>query len=887
MTVKQGRNGIWRMFAGATALAALTACGGGGGGNAKQTDGGSAQPASVDTRSGNKIRLGGVVSKGLLGNANVRVLAINSDGSLNEAAPLATGSTLDDTDPSKEGSYTTTEFTISGSYVVEVKAKACDNTATGVNLDASHCSYHRDETLGARQYLPTGFKIRAVVASTPADDTVNVTLFSEFAVRAALKAGGLSAVNVAQAQAMVNNLFGTTDLNTVKPQALSSTLSPAEARLAAMLKAASQIASSPSSLAAMGCGSYTAGSPDATVCVVDKLSGNANSTTYVGDSGTITATLNAALLNVAQGSAELLAEVSTTSDKLSNPSLSVPAPAADVGAYTNIRNFFTDLVDHAKALFNKDQGEPLFAEARQFETAVKNVGFGGENLARTVSVFQLGAELYAAYQQTAGTSEVSKFYRDDDLGNLYELSPAGRGCYLADPADNVIASGDAVDHVICYVNQAYNVDYASGVPTATPGETRYTATLALHSITLTPVKDAGGKLTGFSYSAVSLVDPGRHAVTNFSARYAVDEEGVNLTSSTYSPQRTSTTAPADPWSTARTFTGTVSNVTYTPNFGHVKSITLQGELPDTFKSGHLTPDHDTGNPTTNLARNTLTGMQASVVNPTYDANEKLVDPAEASFAGTLSTYLADGSTLDASMAFTNGGLTNVNDRIDSVRFDVLSHNASASFKGSVNAARQPNDGVLVNSATGAVYNNATAAGTPFIQATFSGKNDKSHFIGGARSATNYEVTTLSFDGFVRAPNKPKIRVTLTGAIKLTSDTSQFGLNASDAVSGDYFIYNSDDSLKRDITFTFKAPDTNPTPGARVVTEVVDPTNKLAFSFGYSGHNQAGDSSKADTWADVLVNKVVRGKLDTDTGDLPKVFLGNGDFFSLDTGTVQY
>jgi hypothetical protein len=518
---------------------------------------------------------------------------------------------------------------------------------------------------------------------------------------------------------------------------------------------------------------------------------------------------------------------------------------------------------------------------------VKNVGFGGENLARTVSVFQLGAELYAAYQQTAGTSDVSKFYRDDDLGNLYELTPAGRGCYLADPADKVIASGDAVDHVICYVNQAYNVDYASGAPTATPGETRYKATLALHSISLTPVKDAGGKLTGFSYSAVSLVDPGRHAVTNFSARYAVDEEGVDLTASTFSPQRTSATKPADPFTTARAFSGTVTSITYTPNFGHVKSFTINGELPDTFRTGNTTPDHATGNPTTNLARNSLTGVQASVVNPSYDANEKIVDPQEAAFSGTLSTYLADGSTLDASMAFTNGGLTNVKDQIDSLRFDVLSHSASASFKGSVNAARQANDGVLVNSASGAFYNNATATGTPFIQATFSGKNDKSHFIGGAHSATNYEVTTLSFDGFVRAPNKPKIRVTLTGAFKATSDTAQFGLNASDAVSGDYFIYNSDDSLKRDITFTFKAPDTNPTVNARVVTEIVDPTNKISFSFGYNGRNNANDSNKSDTWADVLVNKVVRGKLDTDTGDLPKVYLGNGDFFSLDTGTVQY
>jgi hypothetical protein len=874
----------WQTVASASLLIVLAACGGGGGGGSSTTPQQTSQPASVDARSGEKIKLGGVVSKGLLGNANVRVLAVKSDGTVDEASPLATGLTQ------SNGSYETTEFTITGPFVVEVQAKPCSNTTSGVDTSGSACSFHQDEAQASRQYLPSGFKIRAIVTATPADNKVNVTLFSEFAIRAALKAsGGLSTANMAKAQSMVNNLFGTTDLNAVAPKTLADNLTPAEARLAALLKAASNLASNTVALRAIGCATETAGTPEATLCAVNRLSGNANTSKYVGDTPAVAAELDKALQTVVTdaNSAELTAVVSTTSDKLTNETLSVPAPADDAGAYTTIRNFFNDLVDYAKSLFNKDQGEPVFAEARQFEAATQSVIFGGENLGRTAGVFQVGAELYAAYQQSGGTSDVSKFYRDDQLGNLYELTPAGRGCFLADANADIIAPGDPVVQVICYVNHAYSVDFSSGTGTSIPGETRYTAQLALHSIAMTPDKDGGGLLTDFHYSAVSLVDPARHAVVNWTTRYAYDEEGTGLTASTYSPQRSDAAVPADPWSTARPFEGTVTNLTYTPNKGHIKSITVNGDLPDTFETGSFTPVHDAGNVTTNLAKNTLIGIQIDVGNTSFDANEQVVGTAELNFAGTMTTTRMDGSTLDLSLAFSNGNMTIVNQKLDTLRFDVLSRNATSSFKGAVDGARQLDGGGVINAAQGAFYNNATATGTPFVQAKIGAKVNKANYTGGVHTSTNFELISVSFDGFVHAPNKPKIRVALTGAVKQTEDDYRFGLNTADAISGDYFIYNSDDSLKRDVTFTFKAPDTNASGRPRVISEIVDPTNKVAFTFGYNGNNNARDDNKSDTWANVLVNKVVRGRLDTDTGDLPKVYLDNGENFSLDTGTIQY
>ncbi|MEY4765873.1 MAG: hypothetical protein RI907_2546 [Pseudomonadota bacterium] len=895
----------WRVCSGAIALAVLAACGGGGGGGSSSSSNttnpdGVNQPASVETRSGEKIRLGGIVSKGRLVNANVFVRPVKSDGTVDESdsALLAHGTT------DSSGNYTTVEeFTINGAFVVEVRARTCEAPEAEVNRDAPTCSYHVDETQGA-QYLPTGFQLRAIVTATPSDNRVNVTLFSEFAIQAALKnANKLSAANMAKAQAMVNNLFGTTDLNTVVPQSLPGeddnvTLTPAEARLSAMLAAASRVASDAESLATLGCSEVTPGSAAATLCAVNALAGNATLNSYTGTSPAITAALDTQLQEVVQdsGSAELAAVTSTTSDKLTNTSLSVPAPADTTqGLYTTIRSFFMDLVDYAKTLFNQDMGAPVFAEAHQFEDATSAAKFAGENLGRTGEVMQMGAQLYTVYQQSGRTSRVSVFYRDDGFGNMGSRSPGGRGCWLAAPNDDMIAVGAVADHVICYVDQVYNADFSTGTATGTPGETRYPAAMALHSFTLTPQLNGSAQVTGFTYSGVSLIDPSRTVVVNWSTSSpGVDELGDALSADIYSPQRTSAPITAgDPWANARTFTGTLSNLTYSNNKGYLRSLTINGDLPDLFDGSSLVPQHDTGNATTNLAKSKLENVVITAVNTTFDpTTDQPVGTAEVNFSGTLSNTTADGSTLDVAMAFTNGAMTFSNQNLDSVRFDVLTHNTSASFKANVNLVRQLNDGIQINKVQGAVYNNATASGTPFISATFTGNHDRSHYSGGLRTDSNYELVTLNLDAFVRAPNKPKIRVAFTSAVKLTTPGSpQFGLNTSDAISGDYFIYESDDSLKRDVTFTFRAPDTS-NGNARVLIDIVDPTNKVAFGFGYNGNNGSNMTTtsnvdKADTWANILVNQVVHGKLDIHASPLPTVYMDNGNNFSLDTGTIHY
>jgi hypothetical protein len=145
-------------------LSFLSACGGGG----------ASSSADSGVQSGGALTLGGVVSKGLTGNANVRVLGVTGGGTVDSANVLATAVTNPD------GSYTTAAFTAPVVYVVEVAAKDCADTIIGTG-----CSYQQDEATHARQYLPTGFKMRAVVTGVPADGRVNVTPFSELAVAAA------------------------------------------------------------------------------------------------------------------------------------------------------------------------------------------------------------------------------------------------------------------------------------------------------------------------------------------------------------------------------------------------------------------------------------------------------------------------------------------------------------------------------------------------------------------------------------------------------------------------------------------------------------------------------------------------------------------------------
>lgn len=896
-------NGL-KVWAGVSVLATLAACGGGGGGDKQSDTVVTVQPSSVDTRSGQKIRLGGVVSKGLLGNANVRVLAINADGGVNEATPLATGATLDDTVLSTEGTYSTTEFAITGSYIVEVKAKPCENTSTGVNADGSKCSYHRDESLEAKQYLPTDFKIRAVVAATPADNTVNVTLFSEFAIRAALKAGGLTSSNVARGQAMVNNLFGTTDLNTVKPKALSDklTLTPAEARLAAMLAAASEIANDTDALVAIGCAvapqasngtvrkasttsvaNVVAGTPDATACVVDKLAGNATTTNYVGTEPGITKLLDTVLLNVAQGNAELLAVVSTTSEKLTNETLLVPEPASSSLAYDTIKAFFNDLVNTARTLFDTSNGASNAAalvQAHQFEDAAKQVQFTARVLESSSTALFMGANLISQY---ASTNVVSKLdTAGSSIGNLGDLSPAGYGCWLVNTNLNDTVPGDpesGIGRVDCYADQTYTVDFNTvTVPTNLAGETGYRATNGWHYFTLTPVRNASGQIVSFTYDSHSRLDTDRTVMVNWTARYAYDSDPQGASTSAINVQADTSGAP-------RIFTGTISNLVIGTG-GKLERMTIAGQVPDAFASDS-TLVHATTPASNNLAYHQL-ALTVALSTP-FDAAGAQPNPANASFSGSLAAFAADGGTKDYDLTLSDGAVSIENQTLRLGSFKAVLRTATTRFEASLTGGRTAVDfGVADVTFTGKFYNDLSATAKPFIEATLQGIVDNSQFdTNQPFSASNFKVYQLNFDGFVTAPNSPKLRIALTGAGKQMADAYEFGLDSADAISGDYFIYNSDGSLKRDVTFTVKAADNNSSGKARVTSEVVDPTNKVSFAFGYNGRNSTGNAAKADTNADVYVNKVKRGLLDLDGDNLPKVSLDNGEFFSLDFGTIQY
>lgn len=869
----------------ATALAALSACGGGGGGSDKQSssttdNSAAAQPAAVETRTGEKIKLGGVVSKGLLGHANVNVWPVK-DGAVDRTLPLATGVTDDD------GQYLTGEFTVPGPFIVEVTAKACEDTRTGINADKTTCSYHQDEALGAKQYLPSAFNISAVVTAPPANvdnvSHVNVTLFSDFAIRAALKAaGGLTPTNMAKAQAMVNNLFGTTDLNTVVPKALpkdgSDALTPAEARLAAMLAAASHVASSTDALQAIGCADIAAGTPQATLCAAQQLAGNATIDRYVGTSSAVTAQLNSALQDVvaASGSADLAAVTSTTSDKLTNPSLNVPAPADDAGAYTAVKNFFADLVSAVRTLFTSTDGEAAIKQARAFEAPVKNLRIAADVLTTDGGVLQKGVELWNAFDQ--GSADPTKF-EHRDVGSPRFL-PTGLHCKLqVDTGGNVYSDATAstapadIARATCRADYAYVVNWSAA--TGSGSVYSYPAKSSSHVFIITR-----SSTTAYSYSGFAVTD-----TRTVTLDYSIGESTDTSPSSRTFLQNTSGTGTVSgsgngtgvPPATVKLWSGTMT-ASINPSTQELSALQITGDVPEGLdQAGALY--HASTSP--NLAHVQLSAQLTNTPNGSTN---------DLTFAGNMAAQDATGNSTEYSVAFSNGHLTVGNSKGLSMSFDATLQASNAKFVGSLNAVRQVNTVVDGGQATvtGKVYN-LTDSTSPFIEAAITYAQDNSHYDNTKPFAqgSNYVLATVSFDGDVTAPNSPKLRVALTGAATQYADHYSFGLDGADAISGDYFIYNRDGSLKRDVTFTARAPAGKPAGVSQVVTEIVDPTNKVAFGFGYNGYNNSGDTSKPDTRAKVYVNKIERGTLDSGTGNLPLVTLTNGESFSLDTGTIQY
>ena len=122
----------------ALSAAVLVACGGGGGSTTPAGPGIDPNAATVS--------LSGVAAKGLMANADVKVYAVKSDGTVDTSTVLGTATT------DAKGQYTLSfAATKDQPYVITVTAKADGSTT------------HLDEVSGTSQALPSGFTMRAVL----------------------------------------------------------------------------------------------------------------------------------------------------------------------------------------------------------------------------------------------------------------------------------------------------------------------------------------------------------------------------------------------------------------------------------------------------------------------------------------------------------------------------------------------------------------------------------------------------------------------------------------------------------------------------------------------------------------------------------------------------
>ena len=824
----------------ATSLAALvflSACGGGGGSGGSSAVGGSSGP----------VTLTGVASKGLIGNANVRVLGVKaSDGSVDEANVLATGVTSAD----GSGGYSTTAFTVPSLYVVEVSAKTCGETTYTAG---TACSYHQDEATNTRQLLPTGFKMRAVLTGAPTSGKVNVTPFSELAVVAATQApGGLTTSNARDALSLVNQLIGVTDLNAVVPKPLSAASGPDEIRLSAMLTAVSTMANTPAALTASACGTgVTVGTPAATRCVVEKLAANASlssGTGFVGTNAAVSTALNTALNLAVASSPEAKSLVTSTQLKLTDSSI-VPVDPVVASSIGKVKAFFNDLTSTVRTLVDsgtKPGQGALLDQAHQFENAVKGLNFQVDSTTDALQALAIATKLWTDHER-GGTAVVADIAKD-----LAWRVSTGLHCALQKTeggAQVELLQGQsaAVTSVDCYADATFDIDWAAGTvayPTISypykNGYQRFVVT-----------KNSAG---GFRYVATAPLDVSRITFN----------QQTGEVSSQFDP---SPTCPQSVTGACRPFVGTIA--TTQDSVGRLSSIRLVGDLPDGWKTGSVVVHALAGNG--NLAKTAVdvsASLTGTFVSPTLNSD---LQSATLAFSGSSKAFASNGTSEESRIEFATGTQVSIaNDAYQSSTFNVTLLTPSAKLTGLLTGQKTANLGGT-GSFTGALYNLGSSTTVPFISATLNATVTRPAGFNPSLpiSSANSQSASISFDGFVTAPTHPKLRIVLGAAGLQTSPRFVWGTSTQDTASGSFMVYNADGSTKRDVSFTV----TSPKHDGIVTTSLTDAANGIAISFV---------DHQAIT--DVKVDGSTVGKLDSRNSRL--TFTG-GEYFSLDFGTVLY
>ena len=556
-----------RVTAGLAAVSILAACGGGGGG-----DSSTQQPAGTTAT----VSLSGVAAKGLMANAEVNVHAVKADGSIDPVGLLALPVLTQ-----ADGGYTLS-FTGNKDQPYVVKVTATANTT------------HADEVTGQAQPLPAGFTMRALLvpaASGSVSTSATVTPFSEMAVSAAVKAGGVTASNVTQALSTVSQLLGF-DPRSVAVVTSVANATPEQQKLAVMLASVSQLAND----GALGCGSASAstgGGGDKIRCVVEALSAAASTSSIklVGSGAggaDISQALNGAVQKVLTSSNTLASQVASSvvtaivanlgctgsacTAAAAGTTPPVNAVAAGIAA---ARLMFNDMTSDWRAMFSRgglsaSASGAVNSQAMKFRDSMNAAYVPAAGLVVDTALVVKGVKLFNDFN--AGRSSATDLTAADGFtsgdGSYPFASSVTSFCRLftnGKLGTAPVPGSSKAGIVLC------NVSYFVSQTVLNPGpSTPYTESFFRHSYVLTPNADGSFAWKAFARKLATKVNCPANADCASVSTNLISGQVLNISNLADTPADTA----------AGIVTGTV-----TPKFnsaGNFDALALLGDMPAGF-----------------------------------------------------------------------------------------------------------------------------------------------------------------------------------------------------------------------------------------------------------------------------------------------------------------
>jgi hypothetical protein len=585
--------------------------------------------------------------------------------------------------------------------------------------------------------------------------------------------------------------------------------------------------------------------------VVEALASNARVDTYAGGDPAVAAALKRALDDAVAVDERAATLVAGTAVKLAEPGGTVPRSSQD-GAVAKARAFFDDLTSTVRTLLDSGAtpGQGAFlSQAHRFEDAVADMDFQADATVSSAQLLHSAVKLWTDYEHggTATTALIHKTLTSPDW-----FDGAGITCRLKKRNGADLASGESaalVDRVACRAD--YTMGRMPGGASVSFPLITYPYQNAYHRFEVTKGAAAGV----FNYTATARLD----------AISVTHDEQSGATSISI----LSTTCPQSEdgqCGGARGFTGTAAATL--DEDSRLASLRINGDLPDSWNEDSVLA-HGAGG--ANLARTHVdltvalngsyanSGLAAQLVSGTF------------TFSGGNVAYAADGRTEASSLNIASGSELAVSgDAAQRGTLYLSLLTPTTKLAGTLTAQRTADHGGT-GSFTGALYNLDQDSSVPFISASLKAevKGSSGFDPNQPLSASNHLDGRAALDAFITAPGHPRIRLIAAATGRQSQAGQSWGSQLQDLASGDYIIYNADGSTRRDVSFTVSAATAN----ARATIAFIDAAHGIGFTL-----------VDGVAVADLLVDGLKTGVIDTEASRLT---FTNGDFMSLDFGTVLY